>query len=78
MERKIAKLFFGFCFFSKNPQTKEMNKQNASSKRASCLVAGQNRKNSFSPLSLERGHHESNECREKVKFYKNKLTQGFL
>ena len=35
-------------------------------------------KNSFSPLSLERGHHESHECREKVKFYKNKLTQGFL
>ena len=47
-------------------------------KRASCRVAGQNKKDPFNLLSLELGHHESNECREKVKFYKNKLTQGFF
>ena len=55
-----------------------MNKQNASQSEQVVVLQVKTKKNLFNLLSLERGDHESNECREKVKFYKNKLTQGFL
>ena len=62
IERKIAKTIFSAFVYIKSTNKDEQTK--CYPKRASCRVAGQNNKNLLSLESLERGYHESNECRK--------------